>query len=57
MGLEALYLIHDDDDLGSAAVYTMDQLGTWSDMGSAVILPDQVHEKNRNIFLRVAARV
>jgi hypothetical protein len=44
-------------DLGSTAVYTMDQLGTWSDMGSAVILPDQVHEKNRNIFLRFAARV
>ena len=38
-------------------MYTMDQLGTWSDMGSAVILPDRVHEKNRNIFLRVAARV
>jgi hypothetical protein len=33
-------------DLGSAAVYTMDQLGTWSGMGSAEILPDPVHEKN-----------
>jgi hypothetical protein len=44
-------------DLRSAAVYTMEQLGTWSDMGSAVILPDPVHEKNWNIFLRVTARV
>jgi hypothetical protein len=26
-------------------VHIMDQLGTWSDMGSAVILPDSVHEK------------
>ena len=30
-------------DSGSAAVYTMDQPGTWSDMGSAVILLDLVY--------------
>ena len=30
-------------DSGSAAVYTMDRPGTWSDMGSAVILLDLVY--------------
>ena len=30
-------------DSGSAAVYTMDRPGTWSDMGSAVILHGLVY--------------
>ena len=34
----------------SAAVYTMDQLGTSSDMGSAVVLPDPVHKKFEMYF-------
>ena len=28
---------------GSAAVYTRDRPGAWSDKGSAVILPDPMH--------------
>ena len=37
-------------------MYTRDRPGAWSDRGSAVILPDPMHYKIRNIFLRVAAR-
>ena len=29
--------------VGSAAVYTRDRPGAWSDRGSAVILPDPMH--------------
>ena len=39
-------------DPGSAAVYTMDRPGSWSDRGSAEILLDPIHKNN---FSRVAA--
>jgi hypothetical protein len=35
----------------------MDHLGTWSDMGSGVILPDAMHKIFELYFLRVAARI
>ena len=43
-------------DPGSAAVYTMDRPGSWSDTGSAEILFDPIHNTFLDNFLRVAAR-
>ena len=42
-------------DPGSAAAYTMDRPGSWSDRGSAEILLDPIHKKFCNNFSRVAA--
>jgi hypothetical protein len=44
-------------DLGSASVYTMACPDSWSDRGSAVILPDPMHKKYYIIFcVLIAAR-